>query len=76
METVINEVQVSSEEQLKVLDKQRRLAQPYPPLQVKFASLSLAKTNQEDHSIREKLSGDIQLIFQIFNFKYLIFRPP
>ena len=35
METVISEVQTTSQEKLAGLDKQRRLVQPYPPLQQK-----------------------------------------
>ena len=59
METVISEVKATGKEKLVGLDKQRRLVQPYPPLQQKFASLSLAKTNQEELSIRENFTGNI-----------------
>ena len=44
METVISEVQTTSQELLLGLDKQKRLA-PLPHLRDKFASLSLAKTS-------------------------------
>ena len=69
METVISEVQATSQEKLVGLDKQRRLVQPYPPLQQKFASLSLSKTGQEKLSIRNKLAGNniYFLIFDIFD---------
>ena len=65
METVISEVQTTSQEKLVGLDKQRRLVQLYPPLQQKFASLSLAKTDQEELSIRDKLTGN-NIYFLIF----------
>ena len=44
METVISEVQTTSQELLLGLDKQKRLA-PLPQLRDKFASLSLTKTS-------------------------------
>ena len=66
METVISEVQTTSQEKLAGLDKQRRLVQPSPPLQQKFASLSLTKTGQEELSIRNKLTGN-NIYFPIFD---------
>ena len=69
METVISEVQTTSQKKLAGLDKQRRLVQPYPPLQQKFASLSLDKTGQEELSIRNKATGNniYYPIFDIFD---------